>query len=270
MSYSVGGGLSIEGETESGPCFMACVILKNIEGSGSLGTHFEHEKMKDVGDSDTTHTHQTSVTWSYSTSGEPQYAGKLSDSFLLNTLVIIFRETRTIQFNETTCTASEAPRTVTFDVGSQENRKPLSFVSYFQVVNEIQPQLERVLASKIAESNGRPSEAESPAPSPDQIESQINITQNGINAWRTILAEYEDTHAMAQNKTLPPVKDFFKVRKAREPFCQRRKYTVALTSNQIVQLANRERIQSIGVSSILPFASDGELSDVSTGKPSSP
>ncbi|EJK63325.1 hypothetical protein THAOC_16023, partial [Thalassiosira oceanica] len=127
MSYSLGGGFDFEGGGDAGVCFGGGVHAETTEMSGSLGTHFEHEKMKDVSTRDSTHSHQTSVVWSYSTSGEPEYAGKFSDSFLLNTLVIIFRVTRTILFDEATCTASEGPITTTFDVGSQENRKPLSF-----------------------------------------------------------------------------------------------------------------------------------------------
>ena len=143
-------------------------------------------------------------------------------------------------------------------------------MSYFQVVNEIQPQLDRVLASRIAERNGELSEAESPTQSPDELLGQITILEAGANAWRSILADYENTHAMARNGELPSIKDFFNVRKARKPVCHVRKYEVVLNAVQLRQILHRKRINSIGVSSILPFASDGELEDVNTGRPSYP
>ena len=264
-------GLSIEGGAEAGVCFGGGAHAETVEGQGTLGVHIEHDSMQTAAESDSVHSHETRVTWSYSTSNSPEYAGQFSDSFLLNTLVIIFRETRTILFDETTCTASEeSPRHVTFDVGSPKNRRPLSFVSYFQVVNEIQPQLDRVLASRIAERNGELSEAESPTQSPDELLGQITILEAGANAWRSILADYENTHAMARNGELPSIKDFFNVRKARKPVCHVRKYEVVLNAVQLRQILHRKRINSIGVSSILPFASDGELEDVNTGRPSYP
>ena len=255
-------GVDIEGGGESGVCFGGGAHADTMDVSGSLGAHTVHDHMNTVSDSDASFTHQTSVTWSYSTSGEPEYAGKDSDSFLLNTLAVIFRETRTILFNETTCTASEeSPRRVTFDVGSQDNRKPLSFVSYFQVKNAIQPQLDRVLASKMAERNGElsevdspiPSDADSPAPSPDQLQSQISILEAGANAWRSILADYEDTHAKARNKTLPQARDFFNVRKAREPACQRRKYTIPVDPTMMSVWKHKANAVGLGISEVLPM-----------------
>ena len=76
----------------------------------------------------------------------------MSDSFLINTMSVLFRETQTILFDRDSCTADiEDPPRVTFDLKSDENRRPLSFVNYFQITEEILAELRGVLESKIAE-----------------------------------------------------------------------------------------------------------------------
>ena len=207
---------------------------------GSIGSHLDHSytMLRDLKDDE--NSHGISVTWSYATSADPEYAGQMSDSFLINTLSILFRETRTILFDEDNCIASEGNTRITFDLKSEENRRPLTFVSYYQVVNELQPELERALSSKNAElgsleaaaqaaaaasaaANGVSDESD-PSPEEQTLHNQIQIIESGLDAWAKILEDYDDTNIQAKSNQLPLANDFFKHQAEKRPHCQQRPF----------------------------------------------
>ena len=84
--------------------------------AGNMNAHFE-SSLSDVKEQyEKENTHSITVVWSYSTSGEPEFAGQMSDSFLIHTLSVGFRVARIIEFNPEDCSANEvAPRTM-FDL----------------------------------------------------------------------------------------------------------------------------------------------------------
>ena len=210
---------------------------------GSIGAHLDHSysMLRDLKDDE--NSHGVSVVWSYATSADPEYAGQLSDSFLINTLSILFRETRTILFDEDSCSASEGDARITFDLKSEENRRPLTFVSYYQVKNELQPELERALSSKQAELRGLEAAAEAaaaevaatngastsddvrePTPEEQTLSNQIQIIESGLSAWEKILEDYDETNTQAKSNRLPFANDFFKQQAEKRPHCQQRPF----------------------------------------------
>ena len=118
------------------------------------------------------------------------------------------------------CTADERlPWRVTFNLASPENRRPLSFVSYFQVTKKIVPQLVDVLTSKQAEmqTDGYT----------HQLQREIDVIEAALVAWEGILEAYEGVNAQARGESEPPLTkagDFFVHAEQQEPVCQQRKY----------------------------------------------
>ncbi len=71
-------------------------------------------------------------------------AGKNSDMFLIPSIAILYIETTIISFNDTLCLANSRDE-ITFDLGSPQNKKTLSLISFRQVDTEVLPKLRKNL-----------------------------------------------------------------------------------------------------------------------------
>lgn len=71
-------------------------------------------------------------------------AGKNSDMFLIPSIAILYVDTTIISFNKTSCSASSRDE-ITFDLGSPDNKKTLSLISFRQVDTEVLPKLRKNL-----------------------------------------------------------------------------------------------------------------------------
>lgn len=145
------------------------------------------------------------VEWSYSTAGSEGagYAGKLSDVFLIPTIQILYKETQTVSFELSTCTASVSTSTK-FDVGNAENKKSISFLTYRQVITETIPELETQLK---------------------QLNSSQNVERQTVTAsisgWNEALAEYEQVNEKAWNGNLTSkVEDWMSLLSNHDIHCQ--------------------------------------------------
>lgn len=167
------------------------------------------------------------------------------DGFLIQTLAVVFRETRTIQYNPNTCEASEQlPREVKFNLNSKDNRQPLSFVSYREITKQILPQLRGQLESKEAEKSVS-------ATFIPQLESEIRVLEQGIAGWEKIIESYEETNSMASRGGLPSARDFFLERKNKFyhlPYCQKKRYSTEMSLKEIAQTTTGKDIEdTIGI-----------------------
>lgn len=105
--------------------------------------------------------------------------------------------------------------------GSKDNRRPLSFVSYYQITKEIQPELEGALESKRAQQESGAGET--------SLTKEIQLLESGVQAWEEILRDYEATNKEATSgRSKYNFSDYFKQRKEQKPFCQKRTYKAYL------------------------------------------
>ena len=123
----------------------------------------------------------------------------------------MFVETQTILFNETACAASEElPRKVKFDLKSEDNRRPLSFVTYYQVTRLELPRMRAALAGLLAQNE-------------TSLEEEINVVKTGIASWEEVLKQYHDTNALASEGGLPPLTKYFVNTTNIRPHCEQRR-----------------------------------------------
>ena len=111
-------------------------------------------------------------------------------------------------FNETACAASEElPRKVKFDLNSGDNRRPLSFVTYYQVTELELPRMRAALAGLLAQNQ-------------TSLEEEINVVKTGIASWEKVLKQYHDTNALASEGGLPPLNKYFVNMTNKRPHCE--------------------------------------------------
>ena len=103
-----------------------------------------------------------------------------------------FRETDTISFAADACAATKSTSTK-FDLGSMDNRKPISFFTYHHITTELQPSLEKqkkqLEAQKATGSSG--------------LDDEIKAVEAAIAGWKEILLDYEKTNQQACKQSFP-------------------------------------------------------------------
>jgi len=161
-------------------------ISATVKGEGDAGydDSFQRSWLQDMRDDK--YSRDLVVEWSYSTAGSDGagFAGKLSDVFLIPTFQILYKETKTVNFDSISCTAAISTSTK-FDIKNAENKKAISFLSYRQVITETLPELETQLKNLDA----------------SQVVEKETI-EASISGWNEALAEYEEVNMMAWNGDL--------------------------------------------------------------------
>jgi len=124
--------------------------METLELSGS-GVEFSNEWIKGERDDYRSETKQMeyTTTWSYTTSVDPWIAGKLSDVFVVPSLILLYRTVTEIKVKAGTCTAEKSEKSV-FDV-DQGDDESLIFYNRYHIQNVVLKQLEENIDIKIKE-----------------------------------------------------------------------------------------------------------------------
>ena len=106
--------------------------------------------------------------------------------FLTHTLAVLFRKTQTVTFTDSACSAenheddfpADMITSIKFSLDAEENRTPLSFLTYYSLTNEVQPRLVESLENKQAERLRITDTADI-----ETIDREIEIIEDTISAW---------------------------------------------------------------------------------------
>ena len=181
-------------EDEKDACFgtpMATTCMSKTFGF-ALGVASTTDKRKtmyyNTDPSDNTETSITgTVKWSLTTSGGSKYQspGRLSDMYLVPSLLVIFAETAVITYDTDQCQARRDDR-LTWSLRGPNNRKMLSWRSEYDIRNIIQPDLQRLLDQELE--LGDSGDA-----------SKIQELQYSIAGWGKIITQADEVYSLAES-----------------------------------------------------------------------
>ncbi|KAL7463047.1 hypothetical protein ACHAXS_003420, partial [Conticribra weissflogii] len=209
----VDGGFSVSGNfvSEADNCvgvLLAYLCTPNVKAEANVGAELGSGRMWLTDFNGEEHSHTLNIVWSYQTSDDQGLAGKQSDVFLVPTLVILLRPTDTVLWDKDTCSA-DVQSSVKFDIGSEDTRQALNFITYDRLTSTVLPnlrdQLELIKLNKTEE----------------YTKEQLTTTEASIAAWDEVLKDYHDTYTKAYQGDLKSVSNWFTSTFKERPTCEK-------------------------------------------------
>ena len=181
--------------------FGACTMIAGTD--IKIGSHFNAGINFLTNFDDKSKSHQFTSTWSYTTSDDPELAGKLSDVFLVpNINVKIMRVTR-IEWNPDNCMAQDN-EIYTYNLDSPTNKPAFLFFSFPQVSDIEIPTLE-----KLVENAKEDLDNESDSNEEKEVaQKKFDFVTAALERWRKFINDYEDENTKSDKIK---VNDWFKL-----------------------------------------------------------
>jgi len=140
---------------------------------------------------------------SYTTSSSKKHAGRMSDMYLIPSLIIKFELVAMISFNLTTCKPQKQD-TWEFSLGPGSQEKAFSWMSHYDIVHDQIP----IVKKSLAESTNRLAILEnmtSPTPEETQekesLPEKVKKLQDAVDGWEKLIALDAVTRSLAKNHT---------------------------------------------------------------------
>uniref|UniRef100_A0A7S2SCV2 Uncharacterized protein n=1 Tax=Mucochytrium quahogii TaxID=96639 RepID=A0A7S2SCV2_9STRA len=192
------GGVRLKGKVEAGAIFLFGLVSSGIQfmDIGSLsGASSETDADWLSRYEDETKQSRFTTTWSFRTNNEMYLAGKMSDVFVTPSLTVFLTKNKEVNYDVEACEA-KSDSIWAYNLGQEDNKPSLNFVTYLQLTTVELPRLRNVLAQAIKE---------------NKPENETQTFRDAIDSWEATLAQYENTNTEMERGHLPAPNKWFSI-----------------------------------------------------------
>ena len=191
----------------------AIILCNSVETTASSSSHFQNNNNYLVAFNEETKTHAFTSTWSYTTSQDPEFAGKVSDVALVPNIDVKFVQVQTVTWISEECLAIVTENFV-YNLQSPDNVDAFAFYTLSYVKSSKIPELQRMRDDALEDKQAAENKAEEDRDSDDILAiEQYNFIQEALDRWELFVQEYEETN---DSDDLQKVNEWFSVREGQQ------------------------------------------------------